>query len=278
MRDLHDFLQASASGDLLPWRSQVEATERFDLSHAKVEDAALSLALLPMRYQRNRHAISVQQQFLLFRSRVAVVGCGGLGGYVIEQLARLGVGTIVALDPDVFEEHNLNRQLLSSPEMVGTAKVVAAADRIAEINPAVTLIPIHAAYSPENGSELLHDCQVIVDALDSIPTRLQLCKTCADLSVPLVHSAIAGWYGQVTTQFPGDHTIQRLYSQWVEGKGAEQHLGNPAFTPAVVASIESAEVCKVLLGVGKSLQSRKLNINLFDMSFDEIAFEHPVLS
>src|SRR6185369_3162533 len=107
-----------------------------------VEEVALDRGILPARYQRNRKAISVQDQLTLFRSRVAVIGCGGLGGYVVEELARLGVGTIVVIDPDVFEEHNLNRQLFSSPANLDTAKVEAAAKRIGEVNPAVNLVPI----------------------------------------------------------------------------------------------------------------------------------------
>lgn len=277
MDELHSFLQSSASEDLLPWLSHVAAVERFGMSHAEVEHSALVLGLLPSRYQRNRNAITVVEQLKLFRSTVAVIGCGGLGGYVIEQLARLGVGKIVAVDPDVFEEHNLNRQLLSSPGAVGQSKVEAAANRVREINPATTLVPKHKAYSSDNGKELLAGVNVVVDALDSIPVRLALSNTCADLGVPLIHGAIAGWYGQVTTQFPGDKTIEALYSRWVEGKGAEKRLGNPAFTPAVVASIETAEVCKVLLGVGHPLQSRKLSINLFDMSFEEVVFEHGIV-
>ncbi len=273
MGELRAFLLDRADGDLLHWRDQVAAAERFEVPLARVEEMALAAGLLPARYQRNRQAISVAQQLTLFRSWVAVLGCGGLGGFVIEELARLGVGNIIAIDPDVFEEHNLNRQLLSSPGTLGRTKVEAAATRVAEINPAVTLVPVHAAYSPENGEELLHSAQVIVDALDSIPTRLALAKTCTSLGIPMVHGAIGGWYGQVCTQFPGDNTVQKLYSRWVEGKGVEQHLGNPSFTPAVVASMEVAEVCKILLGFGDPLRNRKLVINLLEMSFEEIAFE-----
>jgi molybdopterin/thiamine biosynthesis adenylyltransferase len=273
--ELNTFLRSQASDDLLSWASHVAAVERFGLSHAEVEHSALALGLLPSRYQRNRNAISVEEQLTLFRSRVAVIGCGGLGGYVIEQLARLGVGAIVAIDPDHFEEHNLNRQLLATPGALGQPKVAAAAERVAEINPAVTLLAKHTAYEPKNGDTLLAGVNVVVDALDSIPTRLALAKTCANLGVPLIHGAIAGWYGQVTTQFPGDTMIESMYSRWTEGKGAESQLGNPAFTPAVIASIETAEVCKVLLRVGNTLRSRKLVVNLLDMSFDEIVFESP---
>ncbi len=195
MEELNGFLLEHATGDLLSWADQNAAAERFGVPLARIEETALSAGLLPARYQRNRQAISVTQQLTLFRSRVAVIGCGGLGGYAIEQLARLGVGTIIAIDPDVFEEHNLNRQLLSTTGTLGRAKVEAAAARVTEINPAVTLIPVRDCYSPENGTELLRDAQVVVDALDSIPTRLALAETCAELGIPLVHGAIGGWLG-----------------------------------------------------------------------------------
>jgi len=194
-----------------------------------------------------------------------VVGCGGLGGYVIEELARLGVGRIVVIDPDVFEEHNLNRQLLSSPDNLGRPKVEAASRRVAEINPAVTLVPVQAAFSRENGAGLLEGCRVAVDGLDTIKVRLELAGVCAGLGIPLVHGAIAGWYGHVATQFPGDETLQAIYGSWKSGKGVEESLGNPSFTPALVASLEVAEVCKLLVGQGTTLQGRQLVIDLFSM-------------
>ena len=270
MEELQEYLRTHAEGDLLPWSFQTAASHRFGVTLAEVEEAALALGILPARYQRNRQTISVGEQRVLFRSTVAVVGCGGLGGYVIEELTRLGVGTIIAIDPDVFEEHNLNRQILATPGTLGHPKVEAAAARAADINPAVNLVAVRTAYGPQNGFELLRGSHVVVDALDSIPTRLALVDTCAQLGIPLVHGAIGGWYGQVTTQFPGDDTIQRLYSCWVEGKGVEQQLGNPSFTPALVASFETAEVCKILLGIGEPLRGRKLVINLLDMEVEEV--------
>lgn len=276
LRELLEFLHAHATDDLLPWASQVAASVQFNLSLGQIEERAMEMGLLPARYQRNRHSISLQNQLTLFRSCVAVIGAGGLGGYLIEELARLGVGTIIACDPDVFEEHNLNRQILSSPASLGCAKVEVAAARVAEINPAVTLMPIQTAYSRDNGKDLLQSADVVVDALDSIALRLALADTCAALGIPLVHGAIAGWYGQASTQFPGDNTIEHLYGRWAQGKGAEEQLGNPSFTPAVVASIEAAEVCKILLGVGKALKSRTISINLLEMTFEEIVFESPI--
>jgi molybdopterin/thiamine biosynthesis adenylyltransferase len=265
MSTVRAFLEDNAEGDLLFWAHQVEASRRFGLTLAETEEAILAADLLPARYQRNRQTISQSGQRELFQSQVAVIGCGGLGGYVIEELARLGVGRIIAIDPDQFEEHNLNRQLFSSPGNLGHTKVDAAAVRVGEINPAVTLVPMQEAFSPENGADLLVGCQVVVDALDSIQVRLELADVCASMNIPLVHGAIAGWFGHVTTQFPGDDTLQSIYRSWKNGKGVEQSLGNPSFTPALVASLEVAEVCKLLLGQGTTLQGRQLIIDLFSM-------------
>lgn len=270
METLPIFIRDHAKDSLLPWQSQVEAAERFGVTLARVEMTALEASILPARYQRNRQAINVTDQLTLFRSSVAVIGCGGLGGYAVEELARLGVGRIVVIDPDIFEEHNLNRQLFSSPANLGTAKVAVAEERINAINPAVNLIPQQKAFSPENGADLLAGCQVAVDALDSIQVRLELAAVCTAVNIPLVHGAIAGWFGHVTTQFPGDNTLQTIYSAWKSGKGVEQTLGNPSFTPALVASLEVAEVCKLLLGEGTSLRGRQLMIDLLSMEIHTI--------
>ena len=270
MGTLPIFVRDHAEGQLLPWKRQVEAAERFGVTLAHVEGVVLERGLLPARYQRNCAALSCGDQLTLFRSCVAVVGCGGLGGYVVEELARLGVGRLVIIDPDLFEEHNLNRQLFSSPGNLGQAKVQAALARISEINPAVTLVPIQEALSIENGAGLLAGCQVVVDALDTIKVRLELADVCGGLNVPLVHGAIAGWYGHVATQFPGDDTLQSIYSSWKSGKGVEQTLGNPSFTPALVASLEVAEVCKLLVGQGTPLRGRQLMIDLYSMELNVI--------
>ncbi len=272
MEKLRDFLRALSDGDLLSWHHQTFAATYFNMTFAQVERIALEIGLLPARYQRNRNTISVKEQLRLFRAHVAVIGCGGLGGYVIEELARLGVGRITAIDPDVFEEHNLNRQLFSSPENLGKPKVEAAHERITKINPAVTLVPIKVAFSQLNGFELLQGVDVVVDALDSIPVRLELAEISAELNAPLVHGAIGGWYGHVATQFPGENTLRKIYNRSTHGKGIEKGLGNPSFTPAVIASMEVAEVCKILTGRGTLLSNRNMHINLLDMEFDEVQF------
>lgn len=270
MLGVHSYLMEAEKDGLVSTKCQREVCAAFGVSFAEAEEAILSLGLCPARYQRNRETIPVSGQQTLLRSRVAVLGCGGLGGYVIEELARLGVGTILALDPDVFEEHNLNRQILSSIEGLGEAKVAAAARRVAQINPAVDLVPVQRAFDRENGPALLSGATVVVDALDNVGTRLELAQVCRDLAIPLVHGAIAGWYWQVATQLPDQDISLCLASAAGGQKGVETRLGNPSFTPAVVASLQVAEVCKLILGQGTPLAGRMLVGNLLQMEFEEM--------
>lgn len=270
MRELVRFLRGRSPDGLLPLAAQEEAARLFGLTLAQVEETALSNSILPARYLRNRDMLTLPQQLALFRSRVAVIGCGGLGGYIIEELARLGVGGLTAVDPDVFVEHNLNRQLFATPDLLGQNKAEAAARRVAAVNPAVTCRPVAEAFGENNGDALLREADVAVDALDSIPARLLLAEMCDARGIPLVHGAIAGWYGRLATQFPGDGTMQRLYPRNRDLPGIEAGQGNPSFTPAVVASLQVAEVVKILLRIGEPLRDRCLAIDLFHLEVDEL--------
>jgi molybdopterin/thiamine biosynthesis adenylyltransferase len=269
---LREFLKSQADGDLLPWSAQGAAARRFGVSVAEVEGTALECSLLPMRYRRNRETLSVSDQLTLFRSRVAVIGCGGLGGYLVEETARLGIGALVLADPDVFEEHNLNRQLLSSPARLGQAKVEVARERVADVNPAVTVVAHRVAFSRENGARLLSGSSAVVDGLDNHLARRDLAAVCRELSIPFIHGAIAGWYGQVTTQLPGGDIAPLLEASSAQGKGVELSLGNPSFTPATVASLQVAELVKVLLGRGRPLSGQLLLVNLLDMEFEKVSY------
>ena len=219
------------------------------------------------RYQRNMNTISREENERLRGFKVFVAGCGGLGGYIIEELGRLGIGQITAIDGDVFEETNLNRQLFSHMENLGKSKALEAKERMAKINPEVVVIPIQGRLEGYNCCELIQGHDLVLDALDNIPSRKVLEACCEELCIPLVHGAIAGWFGQVATIFPGDRVIDRLYPAEAE-KGAEVELGNPSFTPALIASIEVAEAVKVLLGKEGTLRNRLLSIDLLNQEYE----------
>ena len=196
-----------------------------------------------------------------------MIGCGGLGGYIIEMLARLGVGEITVVDNDIFDKTNLNRQVLSDEDNIGQRKAFAAKEKIGKINSEVRINAVVEFLNESNAERILKDHQVIVDALDNIPSRLILQSTSRLLDLPMVHGAIAGWYGQVSTIFPEDNTLNKIYGKH-DTMVIEKELGNPSFTPALVSSIQVSEVVKILLGRGDLLRNKLLYIDLINMDFE----------
>lgn len=219
------------------------------------------------RYERNRKTLSVEDNQTLKYCKVCVAGCGGLGGYVIELLGRIGVGTITAVDGDVFDVSNLNRQLLSDETVIGKSKAHRARERMALVNSEITVLPIEAMLNEDNCRGIIADHHLVVDALDNIRDRKLLQRHCEALGIPLVHGAIAGWYAQVTTIMPGDKTFDIIYSE-EDLKGLETELGNPSFTPALAASIQVAEAIKVLLGKEGLLRNKLLIIDLLRQEYE----------
>lgn len=218
------------------------------------------------RYEKNMTALSQSACESLGGKRVCVVGCGGLGGYVVEMLARTGVGSITVVDYDAFSESNLNRQLFSTESNLGVPKVLAARERIRAVNSAVSLHAVEKPLNHETAPQILPGHHVVVDALDNVPARLLLADYCREFSIPLVHGAIGGWYGQVTTILPGDDTIRLIY-QGESGGDVESELGNLAFTAAATAAVQCGEVIKLLSGKGEVLSKQLLRLDLLDNDY-----------
>lgn len=236
--------------------------ERHGLSQREAEIAVLELGFLPRRYLRNHGTIGLDGQLLLLRSCVAVIGLGGLGGYAVEGLARMGVGRLVLVDGDVFCDHNLNRQLLSQEANLGLAKADVAAQRVRRINGAIE-IDAQARYATEeNLPEILSRVDVAIDALDRLPIRLVLQSVAARVGVPIVHGAIAGGMGQVMSILPGDAGLYALYGEGpVPERGVEAELGTPAPSPMMVAALQVHEAIKILTGKGDLLRDRMMFID-----------------
>jgi len=221
------------------------------------------------RYVRNRELISESEQAVLGEKTVAVVGLGGLGGYIAEQLARLGFGRLILIDGDKVEESNLNRQLFAVERTLGMFKAAAALERLTEVNREVAY-SVHSEFlTAENGKALLSGADIVMDALDTIPARFMLQRICEDIGIPLVHGAIGGWWGQVCVVFPGDRTISQIYPT-EDATGAESEYGNPACTPGIVASVQTAEALKICLGRPGVLRGKLLRIDLLDHGYHVI--------
>lgn len=197
------------------------------------------------RYSMNLPAVSESEQAVLAGSRVCVAGLGGLGGFVTEFLARLGVGTVTGIDFDRIDISNLNRQILTREDNIGVLKTEAARERIRLINPGVVFTARTEKLGEGNAAQLLGGHGLVIDALDSAAGRLLLASACSGLNIPLIHGAAEGWRGQTAVVYPGDAMMKKLYFSSKEPKAKPAVL---SFTAAAVASLQASLAARVLLG------------------------------
>lgn len=239
----------------------------------ELEVTALRDRVLPSRYARNLGTIGWEGQIALLQSTVGVVGIGGLGGWIVEGLARMGVGRLILIDSDTFEENNLNRQAFCTEANLGQPKVEEGRKRVTAINAAVEVVTHQVRLSGTPMMvELLGGADVVVDALDALPTRLDLQQAARQLAVPMVHAAIAGYVGQVMTIFPNDPGLLGLYGEGpIPEHGIEVKWGNPAATPMMVAAWQIHEVVKLLAVRGKPLRHRMLFMDGETGTIDSLA-------
>jgi molybdopterin-synthase adenylyltransferase len=227
---------------------------------------------IPQRYARNMGTFSSQDQAVLSGSRVCIVGLGGLGGAVTEILARLGIGHLTLIDGDVFEESNLNRQLLSTPQNLGASKAATAASRVLQINSSVQTRTHDVFLDARNAARLIQGATVAVDCLDNLKTRFVLEKAAKAAGIPLVSAAIAGTYGQITTIFPEDPGLSQIYGPQdpVPAQGAEAVLGTLPYTAMMMASLQCSEITKILLKRGSLLRNKLLVMDLMDNTMEAL--------
>ena len=217
------------------------------------------------RYIRNLGALSEEECAMLREKTVLVAGCGGLGGYLIEMLLRLGAGEIRAADGDRFEASNLNRQLYSAPALLGRGKAETAAQRAAEINPDVRFLAVPEFVTEANVGQLVRDCDAVLDALDNITSRKLLANACAEAGIPLIHGAICGWSAQAAIVMPDDDLMERIYP----AGAALQSKASLSFTPPFCAALQTA-LCVRLL-TGREVKTGKLYVaDLLDMELESL--------
>ena len=159
------------------------------------------------------------------------MGAGGLGGQVIVLLARLGVGTLVVVDCDLFDETNLNRQALCVEETLGEPKARAAAEAVAAINPGVHVIPHQVRLTADVIDGILAGSDVVVDGLDNVPDRLLMQEAAGRLGIPMVHGALAGFEGRIMTVLPGDAGVKQLYGEPASGADPDGRKPSWEFPP-----------------------------------------------
>lgn len=201
-------------------------------------------------------------------AHVVVAGIGGLGSPASSYLSAAGVGHITIIDSQRVELSNLNRQVLHWEPDVGQPKVKSATDKLTAMNSNIKVDTIFEQITSENVDQLIKGLDVVVDGMDSYPTRYLLNEACVRNRVPFIHGAVEGLVGQLMTILPGGGPcLKCAIPKDPPKKPLFPVLGA---TPGVIGCLQAMEAIKLIIGLGKPLVGRMLIFNGMDMTFDEI--------
>ena len=212
--------------------------------------------------------IGQEGQEKLKRSRVAIAGAGGLGSPIAFYLTAAGIGMIRMIDHDQVSLSNLNRQILHWEEDIGRKKVESAGKKLRNLNPTVKIETIAETIMESNVSQLVEGCDVIVDAMDNLPTRYVLNRCAVEKKLPFFHGAVNGFEGRVMTIIPGQSACLRCMYR---GHVPQEKFPVIGVTPAVIGSIQATEVIKYLVGIGKLLTNRLLIYDGLEVTLTEFS-------
>ncbi len=221
-------------------------------------------------YDRTKLLIGEVALEKLKKSKVVVCGVGGVGSYVVEALSRIGIGHICIIDKDVVDMTNINRQLIANTTNVGIAKVDVAKERIQNINPGIEVREIRGYIDASNVEEYLSGYDYVVDAIDSIESKLDIIRWAKENNVPVISSmGMANKLNPLdirvgdiskTEMCPLAKIIRKrlrdmhiskvkvVYSIEEPIKNESNVLGSVAFVPSAAGLVIASEVVKDIIG------------------------------
>ncbi len=220
------------------------------------------------KYSRQILLFGEEGQEKLKKAKVLVAGAGGLGSPVSTYLTIAGVGKIILADFDSVDPSNLNRQFLHHEKDIGRLKIESAKEKLLSMNPDIEVETIAEMLTESNLETLVPECDIIVDALDNLETRHILNRLAIKRKIPLIHGAVTGYDGQVTTIVPGKTPCFYCIFPRISKKEVFPILGA---TPGIIGSIQANEAIKFLTGQGKLLEGRLLFWSGLSGNFSEIS-------
>jgi adenylyltransferase/sulfurtransferase len=228
------------------------------------------------RYSRQIlfQGLGAEGQEKLLAAKVVIVGCGALGSFQADALARAGVGNITIIDRDYVETSNLQRQWLFDESDAAQAlpKAAAAAAKLGRINSGIRVTPRVVDLTPENAEELLQGFGVILDGTDNFETRYLINDVAVKHGVPWIYGAAVGSYGVTMPVFPGKTAC--LACVFPEPPGGAQPTCDTAgvlnSVTAAIAALQVADAIKILSGSAQSAEPRLLTMDVWNNSIRSI--------
>ncbi|MGQ9460421.1 MAG: ThiF family adenylyltransferase [Candidatus Bathyarchaeaceae archaeon] len=213
-----------------------------------------------------------QGQEKLRRSKVAVVGLGGLGSASALYLALAGIGYLRLIDQDTVELNNLHRQILYGLDNLRHPKVEAAAQRIRNINPSVEVEPIPENLREANIEEVIKGMDCVVDGLDNMETRYLINRACTKHRIPYVFGAAIGIEGNLSVFAPPETPCLECLVPGLDDSQLPtcQTRGVLGATTGIIGTMQAMETVKLLAGIGETLKGKLMICDFRDMYFGTI--------
>jgi len=229
------------------------------------------------RYQRHLSlaGFGPEAQSALQRSRVLVIGAGGLGCPILLYLAAAGVGQLTIIDGDTVDVSNLQRQILFTTADAGQPKADTAARRLSELNPCIAITALVARLNRANALELIRAHDVVVDGSDNFATRYLVNDACVLADRPLVYGAIQGFEGQASVfNLKKGPTYRCLFPEPPEPGTIPNcsEAGVLGVLPGLIGTVQATEAIKIITGIGEPLTGRLLLWNSLTMTSRTLRF------
>ncbi len=227
------------------------------------------------RYSRHilLRDVGIAGQQRLWNGRVLVVGAGGLGAPVALYLAAAGVGTLGIADADAVDLSNLQRQVIHFTPDVGKPKVRSAAEKIALLNPDVTVRQHHEFLTADNILDTIADYDFVIDGTDSFGAKFLINDACVIAGKPFSHGGILRFRGQTMTVLPGKSACYRCVFGAPPPPGTAPTCSQAGVLGAIagmLGTIQAAEALKFFTGAGTPLADALLTFDALDMNFRKV--------
>ena len=260
-------------------------TSRWMEEQRPVVVSALSADARDFNERYSRHLllpeVGVAGQQRLQRSRVLMIGAGGLGSPAAFYLAAAGVGHLRIADDDIVDRSNLQRQILHTEARIGQPKVASAQATLSALNPRTQVEAVAERVTADNVERLLDGVDVVLDGADNFPARYLLNDACVKLGKPLVYGAVQRFEGQVSVFDAGRHRGEQpcyrcLFPEPPPPEFAPNcaEAGVLGVLPGVIGLLQATEAIKLLLGIGETLAGRLLYFDALAMRFRETRVRH----
>lgn len=260
---MRDPERSENASEIMKTISQAQLLEEAQASGSTLFETELKLlrdGMVPLKYIKTVQAIGLKNLIQLRLSNVAVLGCGGVGGFVCETLTRIGVGNLKVIDGDVFEETNLNRQLYSYEDNIGEKKSKVLWETLQRINSASLISYFDQKLTIENFLEQIGEAAVVVDAIDRLDEGLAFSRICRNKGIPYFFGNIGSSDFRIGAQKSNSDLLERIFKASNITDPAE---GSPVVTAGLCGVALAGEVIKHLIGIDDVLFEQLMQFNWY---------------